>query len=104
MNLLSQAGITLNPHDRVLLNGLPILLDQPITNYPITLQIRRAVRITIITPNGEQNCTRQHLPSVKPYWTPRCGYAQEIDLHHWRSLGRSWDSAYWPELQPSIRE
>jgi resuscitation-promoting factor RpfB len=52
--LLNQAGITLNPNDRLLLNGLPSALDQPIANYPITLQIRRAVPITIITPNGEQ--------------------------------------------------
>jgi uncharacterized protein YabE (DUF348 family) len=57
--LLDQAGITLNPNDRVLLNGLPIAPDGPITNYsitntPITLQIRRAVAITLITPDGEQ--------------------------------------------------
>jgi uncharacterized protein YabE (DUF348 family) len=52
--LLNQAGITLNPNDRLLLNGLPTSLDQPITTYPITLQIRRAVALTIHTPDGEQ--------------------------------------------------
>jgi len=52
--LLNQAGITLNPSDRVILNGLPISLDQPITNIPITLQIRRAVSLTLVTPDGEQ--------------------------------------------------
>jgi uncharacterized protein YabE (DUF348 family) len=60
--LLNQAGITLNPNDRMLLNGLPIAPEEPITNpstgsgqpYPITLQIRRAVLLTIITPDGEQ--------------------------------------------------
>src|SRR5215208_8241642 len=52
--LLNQAGLTLNPDDRVLSNGLPILLDQPITNYPISLQIRRAVGLTLNTPNGQQ--------------------------------------------------
>jgi uncharacterized protein YabE (DUF348 family) len=52
--LLKQAGITLNPNDRILLNGLPIPLDQPITDYPMTLQVRRAVPITIITPDGEK--------------------------------------------------
>lgn len=60
--LLEQAGVTLNSNDRVLLNGLPIANDQPITNpstgsgqrSPITLQIRRAVPITIITSDGEQ--------------------------------------------------
>jgi len=52
--LLNQAGIKLNPNDRVLLNGLPIILNQPITNYPITLQIRRAVSFTLNTPDGQQ--------------------------------------------------
>jgi resuscitation-promoting factor RpfB len=52
--LLDQAGITLNPNDRVLLNGLLIEPTQPITNYPVTLQIRRAVTLTIITPDKEQ--------------------------------------------------
>lgn len=52
--ILEQAGIRLAPGDRVLLNGLPAGLDQPITNYPITLQIRRAVPLKIITPDGEK--------------------------------------------------
>jgi len=52
--LLLQAGIVFNPNDRVLLNGLPIALDQPITTYPITLQIRRAVNLIINTPDGEK--------------------------------------------------
>jgi len=44
----------LNANDRVLSNGLPVALDQPITNYPITLKIRRAVTITVSSPQGEQ--------------------------------------------------
>jgi uncharacterized protein YabE (DUF348 family) len=52
--LLEQTGITLNPNDRVLRNGLPVAPNEPITNYPITLQIRRAVPITIITPDAEK--------------------------------------------------
>ncbi|MBN2117056.1 MAG: DUF348 domain-containing protein [Anaerolineales bacterium] len=57
--LLNQAGITLNSNDRVLLNGLAVTPDQPIpnlptTNSPITLQIRRAASLTIITADGEQ--------------------------------------------------
>ena len=52
--LLSQAGITLNSNDRLLLNGLPTVLDEPITTYPITLQIRRATPLTLLTPDGEQ--------------------------------------------------
>jgi uncharacterized protein YabE (DUF348 family) len=65
--LLVQAGITLNPNDRVLINGLPAvsaksmtdLLNEglPTTNIPITnfltLQVRRAVAITFVTPDGE---------------------------------------------------
>src|ERR1051325_2021138 len=51
---LNQAGIKLHPNDRVLLNGLPVSIDQPITTYPVTIQIRHAVGLTLITPNGEQ--------------------------------------------------
>ena len=52
--LLAQAGITLAPSDRILANGLSISLDQPINIYPITLQVRRAVNLTLITPYGQQ--------------------------------------------------
>ena len=52
--LIAQAGITLAPADRVLSNGLPIALDQPITNNTIILQIRRAVNLTLITPDGQE--------------------------------------------------
>jgi len=52
--ILNQAGITLNPNDRVLLNGFPTALDQSITTSPITLQIRRAVPLTILSSDGQQ--------------------------------------------------
>src|SRR5687767_15650394 len=52
--LLNQAGITINPNDRLLLNGIPTALDEPITNYPITLQLRRAIPIIISSPDGEK--------------------------------------------------
>ena len=61
--LLIQAGITLNPDDRVFLNGLTIAPDQPITDpltssagqtYLTTLQIRRARSINLVTPDGRQ--------------------------------------------------
>ena len=52
--LLNQAGILLNSTDRVLLNGLPIAIDQPITDSPIVLQVRRAVALTLITADGEK--------------------------------------------------
>ena len=53
-SLLKEAGITLTSHDRLLLNGLAAPLDQPITTYPITLQIRRAIPITINSPGGDK--------------------------------------------------
>ena len=52
--LLNQAGIILTLNDRILLNGLPIPPDQPITAYPATLQIRHAIPITIHSLNGEK--------------------------------------------------
>jgi resuscitation-promoting factor RpfB len=52
--LLDLAGLPLNPNDRVLYSGLPIALDQPITDNPITLQIRRAAPLTLNTPGGQQ--------------------------------------------------
>jgi hypothetical protein len=57
---LNPAGIKLRPNERLLLNGISTL-DQPITTYPITLQLRRAVPITLIaaptkdTPHGVWN-------------------------------------------------
>lgn len=53
--LLAQAAITLGPNDRVLLNGLPIAPDQPITDFPITLQIRRSRTLTLSTSSGQHN-------------------------------------------------
>ena len=52
--LLSQAGITLNENDNILVNGFPAELNQQITNNPITLQIRRGIKLTIVSPQGEK--------------------------------------------------
>jgi uncharacterized protein YabE (DUF348 family) len=52
--ILAQAGITLHSNDRLLSHGLSIARDQPITNYPITIQLRHAVTVTISSPQGEQ--------------------------------------------------
>jgi len=52
--LFAQAGLNFSPNDQVLLNGYPTSPDQPVTNSPITLQIRRAVTVTITSPLGEQ--------------------------------------------------
>jgi uncharacterized protein YabE (DUF348 family) len=52
--LLKQAGITLSPNDRVLLNGFPVGLDQAIDDDPMTLQIRRAITLTLVTSDGKK--------------------------------------------------
>jgi len=52
--LFAQAGLDFSPNDQVLLNGYPTAPDQPVTNSPSTLQIRRAVTVTITSPGGEQ--------------------------------------------------
>ena len=61
--ILNEVGITLNPKDRLLLNGLLISPDQSITHqsvpsesqaYPATLQIRRARSITLVTPDDQR--------------------------------------------------
>ena len=52
--ILAEAGISLAPEDRVLVNGVVVSAESPITNYPITLQIRRAVTVTLSTPQGLQ--------------------------------------------------
>jgi uncharacterized protein YabE (DUF348 family) len=57
--ILDQAGLKFNPNDRILSNGLPVqpdlpITDLPFTNPPITLQIRRAVTITLVTPEGQR--------------------------------------------------
>ena len=53
--LLTQNGIVSQPGDRVLLNGLPVPIDQPIpATNSIQLQLRRAVTLTLNTPQGQQ--------------------------------------------------
>lgn len=53
--ILAEAGITPQPTDRVFVNGIPFALDQTITaKGPIQLHLRRAVTLTVVTPQGEQ--------------------------------------------------
>jgi uncharacterized protein YabE (DUF348 family) len=52
--ILTEAGIALASSDSILLNGLPSSANSPISNSPVTLQIRRAVTVTLITPQGQQ--------------------------------------------------
>ena len=53
--LLAEANISLSPADRVLYLGSVILLDQPLPEAKsYTLQVRRAVALTLVKPNGQQ--------------------------------------------------
>ncbi len=53
--ILTDAGIPPQPLDRVFVNGISFALDEKITgNAPIQLQLRRAVSLTLVTPQGEQ--------------------------------------------------
>ncbi|HSG45442.1 MAG TPA: G5 domain-containing protein [Anaerolineales bacterium] len=71
--LLAQAGINLDSGDRVLLNGHAITLDEPINSDPITIQIRYAVNLTLIMPDGQQQIqssafTVGEMLDELPYW------------------------------------
>ena len=53
--LLTQAGINLGQNDRVFVNGIPTPLDQTqLEAGSLTIQIRRAVNLTLTTPQGQQ--------------------------------------------------
>jgi uncharacterized protein YabE (DUF348 family) len=55
LTLLVQAGITPQPFDRVLLNGILLPIDQPLPESKfIQLQLRRAVPLTVDSPQGGQ--------------------------------------------------
>jgi uncharacterized protein YabE (DUF348 family) len=53
-SLLAQAGVILSPNDRILVNGVNTPLEQLIPSNSPTIQIRRAVTLTFITPQGQQ--------------------------------------------------
>jgi uncharacterized protein YabE (DUF348 family) len=52
--ILADAGISFAPADRILLNGLTVEPELPITHYPGILQLRRAVPMLLSTPQGQQ--------------------------------------------------
>lgn len=52
--ILAQAGIPFSPEDIILSNGIPVSPESPIARGPITLQLRRAVTVTLVTPQGER--------------------------------------------------
>lgn len=53
--ILTEAGITPHPADRVFVNGILLALDQAITEKGSNqLQVRRAVALAVLSPQGEQ--------------------------------------------------
>jgi uncharacterized protein YabE (DUF348 family) len=53
--ILSRAGFNVTADDRAYINGIFAPLDQPMPEADsVTLQIRRAQTLTIVTPNGQQ--------------------------------------------------
>ena len=52
--LIAQAGLTFTPIDHVLFKGIVIASNQPIMDKPLAIQIRRAVTVTIVAPDGQQ--------------------------------------------------
>ena len=71
--LFELAGIDITQNDLVLFNGLPIPPDEPILAAPITLQVRRAVTVTLITPEEQEQIqssafTISEILAEAPYW------------------------------------
>jgi len=54
--IVTQAGFSIMPDDRVYLNGMLIPPDQPAPQTAsVTLQLRHAVTLTLVTPDGQQS-------------------------------------------------
>jgi len=54
-DLFIQAGLSLGPNDRALFNGMRVPLDQALPAAgSVTLQLRRAVTLTLVTPDGQR--------------------------------------------------
>ncbi len=54
VNLLAEEGISLAPTDQLLADGIRFPADLALPPEVDTLQIRRAVGVTLVTPGGEQ--------------------------------------------------
>src|SRR5690349_19846374 len=55
LTLLTEAGIPVQPFDRVLFNGMLLPLDQPLPDASFgQLQLRHAMLLTINSPQGQQ--------------------------------------------------
>ncbi len=54
IEILTEAGIPIAPTDRLLVNGSPTPPDQPLPSNARSLQIYRAVEVTLVTPEGKR--------------------------------------------------
>ncbi|MFZ5821856.1 MAG: G5 domain-containing protein [Chloroflexota bacterium] len=54
IEILAGAGVSITPADRILVNGSPAPPDQPLPPNARSLQVRRAVNVTLVTPGGGQ--------------------------------------------------
>src|SRR3990172_3826312 len=54
-DLLAEAGITLNPEDQLLADGLPFPPEQTLPTGMDILQVRRAAPLTLVMLAGEQS-------------------------------------------------
>lgn len=61
--LLAQAGVTLGANDRVLADGFAVLTDEPLPPGVTTLQVRRAVPLTLLQ-NGTETMYDTSAPTV----------------------------------------
>jgi uncharacterized protein YabE (DUF348 family) len=62
-DLLARAGITLGADDRVLADGMAVAPDQPLAADTTTLQVRRALLLTLLE-NGTQTTFETSAPTV----------------------------------------
>ena len=52
--ILTQSGLRVAASDRIYQNGIQVAPDAPLPNVDLTLQIRHAVTLTLVTPQGQQ--------------------------------------------------
>lgn len=67
--ILREAEIGLGPEDRILVNGLAAPIDQRSDSLrTLTIQLVRAVRMTLVTPDGEQSFDSSALTVGQALW------------------------------------
>lgn len=83
VSILSDAGISLAPEDSILVNGIPLAGDRPLAEFPITLQIRRAVPVAISTPQ------EQYMFQTSAFTIGEAMHEAGIQLHSGDALSQS---------------